>query len=140
MTYKIVQITILLLILGTFLGALWADVSWGRFWGWDPKEVWALISILVYMLIVHGRSAGWWGNFGMASGSVLAFMAILWAWFGVNYLMPGGKHSYGEAAGGGWFVVALFAVAVLLVSGILLIAAPMRYAAASEQIESGKAG
>ena len=139
-TYKIVQITILLLILGTFLGALWADVSWGRFWGWDPKEVWALISILVYMLIVHGRSAAWWGNFGTAVGSVLAFMAILWAWYGVNYLMPGGKHSYGEAVAGGglmgWLVVALFAVAVLLLSGILLIAAPMRYGAESNRREA----
>ena len=142
-TYKIVQIAILLLILGTFLGALWADVSWGRFWGWDPKEVWALISILVYMLIVHSRSAGWCGNFGTAVGSVLAFMAILWAWFGVNYLMPGGKHSYGEAAGGGlmgWLVVALFAVAVLLLSGVLLIAAPMRYCSANNQPEGDQGG
>ncbi len=141
-TYKIIQIAILLLIVGTFLGALWADVSWGRFWGWDPKEVWALISILVYMLIVHSRSAGWCGNFGMANGAVLAFMAILWAWYGVNYLMPGGKHSYGEAVAGGglmgWLVVALFAVLVLLVSGILLVAAPMRYFSANEPGEGDK--
>ena len=123
---------------------MWADVSWGRFWGWDPKEVWALISILVYLLIVHGRSAGWCGNFGMAVGSVLGFMAILWAWYGVNYLMPGGKHSYGDAVAGGglmgWLVVALFAVAVLLVSGILLVAAPMRYFAANVQGEGDKKG
>ena len=64
LTYRMLQIAVLLLLAGTALGALWADVSWGRFWGWDPKEVWALISLLVYLAFLHGRSIGWSGNFG----------------------------------------------------------------------------
>ena len=54
-TYKAIQVTVLLLAAGTILGALWADVSWGRFWGWDPKEVWALVSTLVYLAMLHAR-------------------------------------------------------------------------------------
>ncbi|HEY1066929.1 MAG TPA: cytochrome c biogenesis protein CcsA, partial [Pirellulales bacterium] len=69
--YKVIQVAVLLLAAGTILGGLWADVSWGRFWGWDPKEVWALASLLVYLAILHGRYAGWFNNFGLAVGSVL---------------------------------------------------------------------
>ena len=98
--YKSIQVTVVLLAAGTILGALWADVSWGRFWGWDPKEVWALISLLVYMFILHGRYAGWFGNFGLSVGAVLGTMAIVMAWYGVNYILPGGLHSYGEGTGG----------------------------------------
>ncbi len=98
--YKAMQVAVLLLAAGTILGGLWADVSWGRFWGWDPKEVWALISLLVYMVILHGRHVRWFGDFGLTVGSVLGLTAVVWAWYGVNYLMPGGLHSYGEGTGG----------------------------------------
>ena len=63
-TYKAQQVAVLLLAAGTILGGLWADVSWGRFWDWDPKEVWALISLLAYLVVLHGRFAGWVGTFG----------------------------------------------------------------------------
>lgn len=105
LNYKIIQVAVLLLLVGTILGGMWADVSWGRFWGWDPKEVWALISLLIYMIILHARKAGWSGDFSLTLGSVLGFTAIIWAWYGVNFLMPGGKHSYGEGGGGQWAVV-----------------------------------
>ena len=51
--------------------AVWADKAWGRYWGWDPKEVWALVSLLIYLFLVHGRHAGWTGNFGLAVGMVI---------------------------------------------------------------------
>ncbi|MEZ6073391.1 MAG: cytochrome c biogenesis protein CcsA [Pirellulales bacterium] len=94
-TYKAIQVAVVLLAAGTILGALWADVAWGRFWGWDPKEVWALISLLVYVAILHGRYAGITGNFGLAAGSVLGATAIIMSWYGVNFVLGAGLHSYG---------------------------------------------
>ena len=98
--YRATQVAVLLLIAGTITGALWADVAWGRFWGWDSKEVAALISTMIYLLILHGRFAGWFGNFGLAVGSVLGATAIIGAWYGVNYFFGSGLHSYGTGAGG----------------------------------------
>ena len=89
----------LLLTAGTILGALWADKAWGRFWAWDPKEVWALISLLVYLLMLHTRHAGWSRNFGMAFTAVFGFTAILFTWYGVNFMMGSGMHSYGSVRG-----------------------------------------
>src|SRR5262249_40188021 len=57
--YRTMQVGVLLIAAGTILGGVWADYSWGRFWGWDPKEVWALITLLVYLIPLHGRFAGW---------------------------------------------------------------------------------
>ncbi|GAB4139933.1 MAG: hypothetical protein Kow0040_28260 [Thermogutta sp.] len=114
--YKAIQVAVVLLTAGTILGGVWADRAWGRFWGWDPKEVWALVSILVYMVLLHGRYAGWIGNFGMAAGSVIGMISVVWAWYGTNYLMPIGLHSYaGEGSGGGLYVVAFFTANLLLV-------------------------
>jgi len=125
-----VQVAVLLLAVGTILGGLWADVSWGRFWGWDPKEVWALISLLVYLAILHGRFAGWFHNFGMAFGTVFGASMIAMSWYGVNFGLPKlaggnvGLHSYGEGAGGMEYVVAFVAV-----NWVLLAAAALRYRA-----------
>jgi hypothetical protein len=102
--YTAIQITVLLLAVGTILGALWADVAWGRFWAWDPKEVWALISLLVYVLILHARCIGWAGDFGMTLAAVLGATAVLFTWYGVNFLLGSGMHSYGSGAGGQWAV------------------------------------
>ena len=104
--YRCCQVAVLLLAVGTVLGGLWADVSWGRFWGWDPKEVWALISFLVYVAILHGRYAGLFNNFGMVAGTVVGAWAIVFSWWGVNYVLPAfagtgsvGLHSYGSGTG-----------------------------------------
>ena len=99
-TYRAVQLAVLLLAAGTITGAIWADFAWGRYWGWDPKEVWALVTLLVYMVILHGRWAGWAGDFGMAVGAVLGATSIMMAWYGVNFILTGGLHSYGSGAGG----------------------------------------
>lgn len=106
-TYKSMQVAVLLLAAGTILGGLWADVSWGRFWGWDSKEVWALVSLLVYLAILHGRYAGVFGNFGLAIGSIFGATAILMAWYGVNYWLGSGLHAYAEGTGGLTWVMAI---------------------------------
>ena len=98
--YKAMQVAVMLLAAGTILGGLWADVSWGRFWGWDPKEVWALVSLLAYLVVLHGRYAGWIGNFGLAAGAVVGAAVIGMSWYGVNFLLGAGLHSYGFGQGG----------------------------------------
>ena len=98
--YRSMQVGILLVAAGTFLGGWWADVSWGRFWGWDPKEVWALITLLVYLMPLHGRFAGWVNTFWLVMASVVCFLSVLMAWYGVNFVLGVGLHSYGFTEGG----------------------------------------
>lgn len=83
-----------LLTAGIFIGAVWANVSWGRYWGWDPKEVWALITMLIYSLGIHQRSLIWFSNpKNFHIFCILAFLSVLVTYFGVNFLL-GGLHSY----------------------------------------------
>lgn len=98
--YRTLQVGVLLLAMGTILGGVWANYSWGRFWDWDPKETWALITLLGYLFLLHGRISGLWGGFGLAVGSVLAFLSVLMAWYGVNFVLGSGLHSYGFGTGG----------------------------------------
>jgi ABC-type transport system involved in cytochrome c biogenesis permease subunit len=109
-TYRAVQFGVVLLAAGTILGGVWADYSWGRFWGWDPKETWALIALLFYIAVLHGKWAGWLKPFGLVLATVLCFNGVLMAWYGVNFVLGVGLHSYGFGAGGleyvGAFVVA----------------------------------
>lgn len=114
--YRSLQIGVLLLAAGTILGGVWANYSWGRFWGWDPKEVWALIALLGYLAILHGRYAGWLRKFGIAAWSVVAFMGVLMAWYGVNYVLGAGLHSYGFGNGGVRYVAAFVVVDLLYVA------------------------
>lgn len=102
--YRILQLGVLLLAAGTILGGVWANYSWGRFWGWDPKETWALIALLCYIFVLHGRLAGWWNHFGLAVASVLCFNAVIMTWYGVNFVLGKGLHSYGFGIGGGMYV------------------------------------
>lgn len=92
-------IGVALMTLGIFLGAIWANESWGRYWSWDPKETWALITTVIYAIVLHLR---WFGKkrngrlFNLLSQ--LAFLSVLMTYFGVNYLLSG-MHSYGSNAG-----------------------------------------
>lgn len=99
-TYKAIQIGVLLLAAGTILGGVWADYSWGRFWGWDPKEVWALVALLGYLAVLHARFAGWVGQRGLPALSVACFSLVVMAWYGVNFVLGAGLHSYGFGGGG----------------------------------------
>ena len=75
-----------LLETGTVLGAMWADDAWGRFWGWDRKEVWALITLLIYLAVLHARCVGWVGNRGLAALAAVGFALVVMAWYGVNFM------------------------------------------------------
>lgn len=114
--YRAVQIGVILLAAGTVLGGVWANYSWGRFWGWDPKETWALIALIGYLIVLHGRFSGWFGIFGTAVGSVIAFLGVVMAWYGVNFVLAAGLHSYGFGGGGAPYVltVALFDLLIIL--------------------------
>jgi len=86
-----------LLATGIFIGAIWANVSWGRYWGWDPKEVWALITLLVYSSALHEKSLPWFRRPAFFHLFMLiAFLTVLMTYFGVNYFL-GGMHSYANS-------------------------------------------
>jgi cytochrome c-type biogenesis protein CcsB len=110
LSYRALMFGTVLLATGTILGGVWADYSWGRFWGWDPKEVWALIALLTYMAILHGRYAGWVGLFGFPMWTVICFSTVVMAWYGVNFVLGVGLHSYGFSTGGQAFVTGYLAV------------------------------
>lgn len=85
---------VFLLATGIFLGAVWANVSWGTYWSWDPKESWALITLLVYSIPLHNKSLPWFNSIrNYRIYSILAFACLLMTYFGVNFLL-GGMHSY----------------------------------------------
>ncbi len=85
-----------MLTLGMFLGGVWANESWGKYWGWDPKETWALVSVLIYSFVSHMRlMPGMKSRFTYNAASVLAFFSILMTYFGVNYYLSG-LHSYAK--------------------------------------------
>lgn len=85
---------VFLLAFGIFIGAIWANVSWGRYWGWDPKEVWALITMLIYMMALHPQSLPQLNRpMCFHYYMIFAFLSVLATYFGVNFLL-GGLHSY----------------------------------------------
>jgi len=85
-----------LLTIGTFLGGIWANESWGRYWGWDAKETWALVSVLVYAVIVHLRMIPKMNNiYVLSTAALLGFSSVIMTFVGVNYYLSG-MHSYGQ--------------------------------------------
>lgn len=101
--------------IGTAMGGIWADQSWGRFWGWDPKENGALLIILWCAILLHARRAGWLGRAGLAAGAVGAIVAVALTWFGVN-LLGKGMHAYGFTSGIGRALAAFVACELLFVA------------------------
>jgi ABC-type transport system involved in cytochrome c biogenesis permease subunit len=103
-TYRAIQIAVLLLAAGTFLGGWWAAESWGRFWGWDSKEVGALVALVCYVIPLHARYLGWVKDFGLAISAVLCYSFIIFSWYVINFVVAAGLHSYGFGGGGGTWV------------------------------------
>lgn len=95
LTYQMVMFGLLFLSMGIITGAVWANSAWGRYWGWDPKETWSLITWIVYATLVHARMMRGWHGKRIALLSIIGFMAVLFTYFGVNYLP--GLHSYGKS-------------------------------------------
>lgn len=118
LTYTCIKYGVILLSAGVILGGVWADYSWGRFWGWDPKETWSLIVLLVYMAILHGKYSSWIPPKRFVALVAGAFMSVMMAWFGVNYILATGLHSYGFSEGGAIFLGSFFfiQIAILIVT------------------------
>ncbi|MCO4753447.1 MAG: cytochrome c biogenesis protein CcsA [Bacteriovoracaceae bacterium] len=110
-----VKVGVVLLAAGIILGGVWADYSWGRFWGWDPKETWSLIVLLFYMAMLHGKYTNWVDTHRFVILSAAGFMTVMMAWFGVNYILATGLHSYGFSEGGAIFLGVFFLVQTLLI-------------------------
>lgn len=98
MVYGTLCFGLLFSFIGTVLGGIWADQSWGRFWGWDPKENGALLIVLWCIILLHAKQWGKIKNFGLAQGAVFGAIVVSLAWFGVN-LLNVGLHSYGFTTG-----------------------------------------
>ena len=115
---------LILLTIGNFLGGMWANESWGRYWGWDPKETWALISIFVYAFVLHLRLIpGLKSKFTFNLWSVIAFASIMMTYFGVNFYLSG-LHAY---ASGDKVVTPNFVYVSVVVVALLGIAAKYKF-------------
>ncbi|NLD64291.1 MAG: c-type cytochrome biogenesis protein CcsB, partial [Bacteroidales bacterium] len=122
--YRTLTLGLYFLTIGTFLGAIWANESWGRYWGWDPKETWSLITIIVYTLVTHSRMIpGMKDTYTFNLLSLFAFSSVLMTYFGVNYYLSG-LHSY---AGGDPVPVPVFVYVSVAVLAGLAVAAGYRY-------------
>ena len=98
MVYGVLCFALLFSVVGTVLGGIWANESWGRFWGWDPKENGALLIVLWQLVILHARLGGYIRDFGIAMAAIFGGVIIAFSWFGVN-LLGVGLHSYGFTSG-----------------------------------------
>jgi len=104
-----------LLTIGTFLGAVWANESWGRYWGWDPKETWALVTVVVYAFVVHMRlTPGLKGSYAFNFAALISFSSVLMTYFGVNYYLSG-MHSYAKGDPVPVPVFVYYTVAIILI-------------------------
>jgi len=92
-SYKMIAFGFLFLTLGIITGAVWANSAWGTYWSWDPKETWSLITWFIYAIYLHMRFRKGWKGRNAAWLSVIGFLAMLFTYFGVNYLLSG-LHSY----------------------------------------------
>ncbi len=116
LVYTCIKFGVILLATGIILGGVWADYSWGRFWGWDPKETWSLIVLLVYMAILHGKYTSWIPPHRFVPLVAGAFMSVMMAWFGVNYILASGLHSYGFSEGGAIFLGTFFVIQIAIIA------------------------
>ncbi len=94
LTYQMIVFGFLFLTIGIITGSVWANSAWGKYWSWDPKETWSLITWFVYAIFLHLRLMRGWQGKKLALVSILGFVAVLFTYFGVNYLLSG-LHSYG---------------------------------------------
>ena len=93
LNHQLIMFGFLFLTVGIITGAVWANSAWGRYWGWDPKETWSLITWFIYATLLHARMMRGWHGKRIAYLSIIGFAAVLFTYFGVNYLP--GLHSYG---------------------------------------------
>ncbi|RXJ90231.1 cytochrome C biogenesis protein [Arcobacter sp. CECT 8983] len=115
-----ILIGLVLLVIGNFLGGIWANESWGRYWGWDPKETWTLVSIIIYAIIIHLKYIkDILSDFVFAVLTTISYASIIMTYFGVNYYLAG-KHSY--AAGDPVPIPTFVPVTVLVILVLVVLA------------------
>lgn len=123
-TEMALTVGLVMLTIGNFLGGQWANESWGRYWGWDPKETWALISIMIYAFVIHMRLVpGLRGRWTFNFASVIAYASIMMTYFGVNFYLTG-LHSY---ASGDKPITPSFVYYTLAAVGVLSVLAWVQY-------------
>lgn len=105
-----------LLIAGTLLGGVWAAQSWGRFWDWDPKESWAFITSVLYLVWIHAYRFQLISTLGLFVGAVVGLQAVTFTWYGVNYILGTGLHSYGFGSGGEGYYFLFVIVDLVLIT------------------------
>ncbi len=96
LNHQLVMLGFLFLSVGIITGAVWANSAWGRYWGWDPKETWSLITWFVYALALHARYVRGWAGRRIAWIAIIGFLSVIFTYYGVNFLLSG-LHSYGRA-------------------------------------------
>lgn len=132
MTYGTLCFATFFSFVGTVLGGLWADDSWGRFWGWDPKENGALIIVLWNALVLHARWGGMIAHRGLAILTIFGNVVTAWSWFGVN-LMNVGLHSYGFTEGRAkWLALFMLSQLAFMALGLFAGGSRTKLAAESE--------
>lgn len=139
MNYGVICFCLFFSLVGTVLGGIWANYSWGRFWGWDPKENGALMICLWTLVVLHGRMAGWIRDLGVHMNSIILAIITTFSWWGVNNLGVG-LHSYGFTEGvwgalyTSWGILGIF----MAMGVIIWISERSRKAAAKQEAASGK--
>jgi cytochrome c biogenesis factor len=123
MVYGIVCFAMLFSFVGTILGGIWADQSWGRFWGWDPKENGALLIVIWNAIILHARWGGFVRTRGTMAMAIFGNVVFSWSWFGTNMLGIG-LHAYGFMDKAFVYLAAFVAVNMLVIA---LAAIPTKY-------------
>jgi cytochrome c-type biogenesis protein CcsB len=119
--YRILQVTVLFLLAGIILGGIWAKEAWGRFWGWDMKETWALITLLCYLAILHMRMARAIRGFGLSIASIIGVCFVFLTFYGVNYVFGKGLHTYGFGEGSQTAMFAFFVLEGMIIAAAMMI-------------------
>jgi len=120
--YWYIHVGSILLIAGILTGSIWAASSWGRYWGWDPKEVWSLVAFIAYIAILHGRFDRILGPFGVAAFSIVAFWGIIMTYVGVNFVLASGLHAYaaGSSSVVKWLLIVGSVEVLFLGAGLVM--------------------
>lgn len=141
MTYGVLCFGLLFATVGTVLGGIWANYSWGRFWGWDPKENGALMIVLWLLIVLHARLAGYIREFGIVMGAVCCGMIVVFSWFGVN-LLGVGLHSYGFTSGiaRALMIFYIVEIAILAIGAVAWVIRPVPAIRAPEPEKARKKG
>ncbi|MBI4232016.1 cytochrome c biogenesis protein CcsA [Candidatus Peregrinibacteria bacterium] len=119
MMYRVLQVAVIFTLSGTCLGAVWGGEAWGRYWGWDMKENWALITLIGFLATLHCRIAGIIDELGTAIASILCFVLVILTYYGVNLVFGQGLHSYGFGAAE-YTPIAVFFVFELILTAITI--------------------